>query len=128
MHDPKISSETARYFLIEGPPDVLAKIDEDSAYVWSGGRWEHDAGAARSISAYDGEVEAHPIDAEEAQKKDINFGSQIRSYVMAPYRLVKDLRTGVETGKVDDILDGDLDQFIEPYLLGVRRTDRVVDE
>ena len=47
---------------------------------------------------------------------------------MAPYRLVKDLRTGVETGKVDDILDGDLDQFIQPFLLGVRRTDRAVDE
>jgi len=68
------------------------------------------------------------LDAQEAAKKDINFGSQIRSYVMAPYRLVKDLRTGVETGKVDDALDGDLDQFIQPYLLGVRRTDRAVDE
>ena len=41
---------------------------------------------------------------------------------------MKDLRTGVEMGKVDDVLDGDLDQFIEPYLLGIRRTDRVVDE
>jgi peptide chain release factor 2 len=68
------------------------------------------------------------VDAEEAQKKDINFGSQIRSYVLAPYRLVKDLRTGVETGKVDDVLDGDLEQFVQPYLLGVRRTDRVVDD
>ena len=67
-------------------------------------------------------------DAEEALKKDINFGSQIRSYVLAPYRLVKDLRTGVETGKVDDVLDGDLEEFIEAYLLGVRRTDRVVEE
>jgi peptide chain release factor 2 len=67
-------------------------------------------------------------EAEEAQKKDINFGSQIRSYVLAPYRLVKDLRTGVESGKVDDVLDGDLDQFVTPYLLGVRRTDRVVEE
>jgi len=67
-------------------------------------------------------------DADEAAKKDINFGSQIRSYVLAPYRLVKDLRTGVETGRVDDVLDGDLDLFIEPYLLGVRRADRTVDE
>jgi len=67
-------------------------------------------------------------DAEEAQKKDIDFGSQIRSYVLQPYRMVKDLRTGVESGKVDDVLDGDLDGFIQPYLLGVRRTDRVVDE
>ncbi len=67
-------------------------------------------------------------DAAEAQKKDIDFGSQIRSYVLQPYRMVKDLRTGVETGKVDDVLDGDLDQFVEPYLLGIRRTDRVVDD
>ncbi|MGA8892977.1 MAG: peptide chain release factor 2 [Anaeromyxobacteraceae bacterium] len=67
-------------------------------------------------------------DAVEAQKKDIDFGSQIRSYVLQPYRMVKDLRTGVETGKVDDVLDGELDGFIQPYLLGVRRTDRVVDD
>lgn len=67
-------------------------------------------------------------DAVEAQKKDIDFGSQIRSYVLQPYRMVKDLRTGVETGKVDDVLDGDLDGFIQPYLLGVRRTDRAVDD
>jgi peptide chain release factor 2 len=67
-------------------------------------------------------------DAEEATKKDINFGSQIRSYVLAPYRMVKDLRSGIETGKVDEVLDGELDQFIRPYLLGVRRTDRIVDE
>jgi peptide chain release factor 2 len=67
-------------------------------------------------------------DAAEAQKKDIDFGSQIRSYVLQPYQMVKDLRTGVETGKVDDVLDGDLDGFIQPYLLGVRRTDRAVEE
>jgi peptide chain release factor 2 len=67
-------------------------------------------------------------DAVEAAKKDIDFGSQIRSYVLQPYRMVKDLRTGVETGKVDDVLDGELDQFVQPYLLGVRRTDRAVDE
>ncbi len=66
-------------------------------------------------------------DAAEAQKKDIDFGSQIRSYVLQPYRMVKDLRTGVETGKVDDVLDGDIDQFIQPYLMGVRRLDRPVD-
>jgi peptide chain release factor 2 len=67
-------------------------------------------------------------DAVEAQKKDIDFGSQIRSYVLQPYRMVKDLRTGVESGKVDDVLDGEIEQFIQPYLLGVRRTDRAVDD
>ncbi len=67
-------------------------------------------------------------DAAEALKKDIDFGSQIRSYVLQPYQMVKDLRTGVETGKVNDVLDGDLDGFIQPYLLGVRRADRAVEE
>ena len=50
-------------------------------------------------------------------KKEIAWGSQIRSYVLAPYRLVKDTRTGVETGRVDDVLDGDLHQFVKAYLL-----------
>ena len=49
-------------------------------------------------------------------KKDIAWGSQIRSYVLHPYRLVKDHRTGVEVGNADAVLDGDLDQFIEAYL------------
>ena len=48
--------------------------------------------------------------------KDINFGNQIRSYVMQPYTMVKDLRTGEETGNVDAVLDGGLDPFISAYL------------
>jgi peptide chain release factor 2 len=51
----------------------------------------------------------------------IDFGSQIRSYVFHPYRLVKDLRTGVETGNVDAVMDGGLNVFIESYLKDVRR-------
>jgi peptide chain release factor 2 len=50
-------------------------------------------------------------------KSAIDFGSQIRNYVLAPYRLVKDVRTAVETGNVDSVLDGDLDPFMEAYLL-----------
>ena len=50
------------------------------------------------------------------EQKNIEFGSQIRSYVLHPYSLVKDTRTGVETSNVDKVLDGDLDQFIEAYL------------
>ena len=56
--------------------------------------------------------------AREASKGAINFGSQIRNYVLAPYRLVKDVRTGAETSDVDAVLDGDLARFIESYLLG----------
>ena len=53
----------------------------------------------------------------QAGKSQIAWGSQIRSYVLAPYRLVKDLRTSHETGNVDAVLDGALDDFIEAYLL-----------
>ena len=60
----------------------------------------------------------------EAGKADISFGSQIRNYVLAPYRMVKDVRTGVESGNTDAVLDGELDPFITAYLLGVRRKDR----
>jgi peptide chain release factor 2 len=49
-------------------------------------------------------------------KKEIAWGNQIRSYVLQPYRLVKDLRTGFEVGDADRVLDGDLDGFIEAYL------------
>jgi peptide chain release factor 2 len=52
----------------------------------------------------------------EDSKLDIKFGSQIRSYVMQPYRMVKDLRTRVEIGDVDRVLDGDLEPFIRGYL------------
>lgn len=51
------------------------------------------------------------------EKKEIAFGSQIRSYVLHPYRLVKDHRTKMDVGNVDRVLDGDLDDFIKRYLM-----------
>jgi len=55
------------------------------------------------------------------EKKDITWGSQIRSYVLQPYRMVKDHRTGIEIGNTDAVLDGAIDPFIEAYLMGVRK-------
>ena len=55
-------------------------------------------------------------EAKAIEKKDIGWGSQIRSYVFQPYTMVKDLRTSVETGNVQAVMDGDLDPFIEAYL------------
>jgi len=57
------------------------------------------------------------LDAVEAAKKDIAFGSQIRSYVLHPYRMVKDHRTKHETGNPDRVLDGDLDDFVKATLV-----------
>jgi peptide chain release factor 2 len=51
------------------------------------------------------------------EKKDIAFGSQIRSYVLQPYQMVKDHRTKVQVGDVNRVLDGDLDEFIKAYLM-----------
>jgi peptide chain release factor 2 len=68
---------------------------------------------------YEKELEKREVQnaAYQASKSAINFGSQMRNYVLAPYRLVKDTRTGTETSNVDAVLDGDLDPFMESYLL-----------
>ncbi len=53
----------------------------------------------------------------EANKKKIEWGSQIRNYVMHPYKLVKDVRTGYESGNVEAIMDGDINEFLKSYLM-----------
>jgi peptide chain release factor 2 len=64
------------------------------------------------------------MEALSGDKKDVAWGSQIRSYVLAPYQLVKDLRTNHETGNVQAVLDGDLDSFVEAFLQWRRQYDR----
>ena len=67
---------------------------------------------------YDLEMKAKEKKMEDlvGDKKGIAWGSQIRSYVLQPYRLVKDHRTGIEAGNVDAVLDGDIDRFIKEFL------------
>ncbi len=68
---------------------------------------------------YEAELEKQKEKMEDLHKskKEIAWGSQIRSYVLHPYRMVKDHRTGVEVGNTDAVLDGEIDQLIEAYLL-----------
>jgi peptide chain release factor 2 len=65
------------------------------------------------------------------EKGSISWGNQIRSYVFQPYRMVKDLRTGVETSNVQAVMDGDLDAFVNGWLRAggpLKRTQGVKDE
>ncbi|MBN1283131.1 MAG: peptide chain release factor 2 [Proteobacteria bacterium] len=82
---------------------------------------QNKANALKVLRAKLYEIEVEKRQAEEDKltrdKKKIEWGSQIRSYVMQPYRMVKDHRTDVETGNVDAVMDGELDGFIRSYLL-----------
>jgi peptide chain release factor 2 len=61
-------------------------------------------------------VSAKPADTLNSQKMDNSWGNQIRSYVLAPYQMVKDLRTSAETSNTQAVLDGDIDLFINASL------------
>ena len=54
---------------------------------------------------------------QKVKRKKIEWGSQIRNYVLHPYKLIKDVRTGFEMGNTQDVLDGNLDGFIKAYLM-----------
>lgn len=75
--------------------------------------------AMRILRARLYEIEKEKRDAElqelRGPKREISFGSQIRNYVLYPYQLVKDVRTSIETGNVDAVLDGDIDEFVVGY-------------
>ena len=72
----------------------------------------------RAMAAFEAELKKREeaANAEAASKTDIGWGHQIRSYVLQPYQLVKDLRTGVESTAPSDVLDGELNEFMEAAL------------
>jgi peptide chain release factor 2 len=76
---------------------------------------------------YDEEVKKRQAETDKLDetKLDISFGSQIRSYVMQPYRMIKDHRTKFEVGDVDRVMDGDLDPFIRSYLMAKKTKGRL---
>lgn len=69
------------------------------------------------LYAYYGGKRKEEMKLVQGEKKEIEWGSQIRSYVFQPYRLVKDNRTGIEAGDTEAVMDGDIDNFIEAYLM-----------
>ena len=79
---------------------------------------------------YDLEVKKRQEESDklDESKMDISFGSQIRSYVMQPYRMIKDHRTKFEVGDVDRVLDGDIDPFIRSYLMAKKSKGRLTAE
>jgi peptide chain release factor 2 len=79
---------------------------------------------------YDLEVQKRREETErlDESKLDISFGSQIRSYIMQPYRLIKDHRTKFSVGDVDRVIDGDLDPFIRSYLMAKKTKGKLVVE
>ena len=64
----------------------------------------------------------------EGSKKRIEWGSQIRSYVLHPYKMVKDLRTGLSTADTQGVLDGDIDQFMKAFLMNQGNADVQIED
>ena len=73
------------------------------------------AALTRGSLAFEQQKRRDQIDELRGERMENSFGSQIRNYVLFPYQLVKDVRSGVETGNVDAVLDGDIDQFVVGY-------------
>ena len=103
---------------------VVSCQNERSQHQNKAGRCRCSRRSWPSGSAQEREAE---LEALSGDQRDVDFGSQIRTYVLQPYQMVKDVRTSYETGNVDAVLDGDLDEFMEAYLRWRRPGEYVAD-
>jgi peptide chain release factor 2 len=83
---------------------------------------------AAKLQQIETDKKAAEINREHNEKAEVAFGSQIRSYVFQPYQMIKDLRTGVQTSSIQDVMDGDLDDFIEGKLRGLKAGESAGDD
>ena len=111
--------------LIHEPTGLVASSQEERSQLQNR---EKAMGRLRAMVAAKVEEErAAELDAIGGKQAQVGWGSQIRSYVLQPYQMVKDLRTDIESGNVAAVLDGDLDEFMEGYLRWRRATAQPAD-
>jgi peptide chain release factor 2 len=109
-----INKTSSAVRLIHEPTGLVASSQEERSQLQNR---ERAMGRLKAMLAAKIEEEHEAeLDAIAGKQAQVGWGSQIRSYVMQPYQMVKDLRTEVETGNVAAVFDGDLDQFMEGYL------------
>jgi peptide chain release factor 2 len=106
--------------LIHEPTGLVASSQEERSQLQN--RERAMSRLKAMLAAKVEEEHAAELDAIAGKQAQVGWGSQIRSYVLQPYQMVKDLRTDVESGNVNAVLDGDIDEFIEGYLRWRRRT------
>ncbi len=100
--------------LIHEPSGLIASSQEERSQLQN--REKALSRLKAMVAAKAEEERAAELDAIAGKQAQVGWGSQIRSYVLQPYQMVKDLRTDIESGNVAAVLDGDLDQFMEGYL------------
>jgi len=109
-----INKTSSAVRLIHEPTGLVASSQEERSQLQNR---ERAMNRLKSLIATKIEEEHQlELDAIAGKQAQVGWGSQIRSYVMQPYQMVKDLRTEIETGAVDAVFDGDLDRFMEGYL------------
>ena len=117
-----INKTSSAVRLIHEPTGLVASSQEERSQLQN--REKAMTRLKAMVAAKIEEEHAAELDAIAGKQAQVGWGSQIRSYVLQPYQMVKDLRTEVESGNVSGVLDGDLDQFMEGYL----RWRRVADQ